>query len=75
MALKRGGKSSYIREVLRDYPKICKKIPEKRTINEQHMKKSELIHCIRTLEHNYDVAVGFLNQQAENIKNCVPVIR
>ncbi len=38
--MKRGGKSSYIQEVLRDYPKICKKIPEKRTRNEQRRVES-----------------------------------
>ena len=41
----------------------------------QNMNKSELINYVRVLEKNYDVAIGFLNQQAENIKNCVPVIR
>lgn len=29
------GKRAYIREILRDYPEICKKLPEKRTRNEQ----------------------------------------
>lgn len=33
--MKKGGKSAYIREVLRDYPKICAKPPEKRSRNEQ----------------------------------------
>lgn len=33
--MKKGGKSAYIREVLRDYPKICEKLPEKRSKNEQ----------------------------------------
>ncbi len=33
--MRNGGKRAYIQEVLRDYPKICAKPPEKRTRNEQ----------------------------------------
>lgn len=40
----------------------------------QNMNKSELINYVRVLEKNYDVAIGFLNQQAENVKDWTPVV-
>lgn len=42
--MKKGGKSAYIREVLRDYPKICAKLPEKRTRNEQ--RRVEIVESV-----------------------------
>lgn len=38
------GKRAYIREVLRDYPKICAKLPEKRTRNEQ--RRVEIVESV-----------------------------
>ena len=37
----------------------------------QCMRKAELITYIRTLEHNYNVAVSFNQQQAENIESMI----
>lgn len=36
-----------------------------------NMKKSDLIEYIRTLEHNYNVAVSFNEQQARNIEAMI----
>lgn len=36
-----------------------------------NMRKADLIKYIRCLEHNYNVAVSFNNQQAENIDTLV----
>ena len=37
-----------------------------------NMRKADLIKYIRTLEHNYNVAVSFNNQQAKNIELLMP---
>ena len=36
-----------------------------------NMKKSDLIEYVRTLEHNYNVAVSFNEQQARNIETMM----
>ena len=36
-----------------------------------NMKKSELIEYVRMLEYNYNVAVSFNRQQAENVKQLL----
>lgn len=43
----------------------------KATSTLRNMKKDDLIEYIRTLEYNYNTAVSFNNQQAENfLKIC-----
>ena len=37
--------------------------------------KKELVEYVRIAEHNQDVAEETLNQQAENVKDWIPVIR
>ena len=36
-----------------------------------NMKKADLIEYVRTLEHNYNVAVSFNEQQARNIETMI----
>ena len=36
-----------------------------------NMKKADLVEYIRTLEHNYNVAVSFNEQQARNIETMI----
>ena len=46
-------------------------IKSKATSTLRNMKKDALIEYIRTLEYNYNTAVSFNNQQAENfLKIC-----
>lgn len=46
-------------------------IKTKATSTLRNMKKDDLIEYIRTLEYNYNTAVSFDNQQAENfLKIC-----
>lgn len=40
----------------------------------RNMKKDDLIAYIRTLEHNYNVAQSFLDQQARNFAEYAPVV-
>lgn len=40
----------------------------------RNMKKDDLIAYIRTLEHNYNVAQSFLDQQARNFAEHAPVV-
>lgn len=37
--------------------------------------KRELVEYVRIAEHNQDVAEETLNQQAENVKDWIPVVR
>ena len=37
--------------------------------------KRELVEYVRMAEHNQDVAEQTLNQQAENVKDWIPVVR
>ena len=37
--------------------------------------KKELVEYVRMAEHNQDVAEETLNQQAENVKDWIPVVR
>ena len=37
--------------------------------------KNELVEYVRMAEHNQEVAEEALNQQAENVKDWVPVVR
>ncbi len=37
--------------------------------------KRELVEYVRMAEHNQDVAEETLNQQAENVKDWIPVVR
>ena len=37
--------------------------------------KKELVEYVRMAEHNQDVAEETLNQQAENVKEWIPVVR
>ncbi len=37
--------------------------------------KKELVEYVRLAEHNQDVAEETLNQQAENVKDWIPVVR
>jgi hypothetical protein len=39
------------------------------------MTKKELVEYVRMAEHNQDVAEETLNQQAENVKDWIPVVR
>lgn len=79
--MKKGGKSAYIREVLRDYPKICKKIPEKRTRNEQ--RRFEVVNAVLDMVDHMEDARDkrkFIDmvyfRQSHNIQGaalCIPV--
>ena len=39
------------------------------------MNKRELVEYVRMAEHNQDVAEETLKQQAENVKDWIPVVR
>ena len=39
------------------------------------MTKKELVEYVRIAEHNQEVAEETLNQQAENVKDWMPVVR
>ena len=39
------------------------------------MTKKELVEYVRMAEHNQEVAEETLNQQAENVKDWMPVVR
>lgn len=52
--------------VLMDFNQIGKHCETKADSTLNNMKKEELIQYIRTLEHNYNVAVDFNIQQVKN---------
>lgn len=54
--------------VLMDFNKIGKHCKELSDSTLNNMKKEDLIKYIRTLEHNYNVAVDFNIQQAKNFE-------
>ncbi len=64
-----------MREILVDLDSVMKPCKPYADGTLQNMKKSELIEYVRMLEHNNDVAVAALNQQAENVKDWEPVVR
>lgn len=54
--------------VLMDFSKIGEHCKEKADSTLNNMKKEDLIKYIRTLEHNYNVAVDFNIQQVKNFE-------
>lgn len=54
--------------VLMDFNQIGKHCETKADSTLNNMKKGELIQYIRTLEHNYNVAVDFNIQQVKNFQ-------
>ena len=54
-----------------DIGEVKRHIKPKADSTLRNMKKDELIAYIRTLEHNYNVAQTFLEQQAKNFESLV----
>lgn len=57
-----------------DVGEIRKHIKPKADSTLRNMGKDDLINYVRILEHNYDVAQTFLDQQAKNFENYAPVV-
>lgn len=55
--------------MLVDISKIKRYTIPKASSTLRNMKKESLIEYIRTLEHNYDVAMSFLDNQAKHIES------